>query len=487
MHDWTFDKKKCFLIWDSTLKQQQQSKLGRPCARQYCWCVEINKTHIVTVPGALKFGSIEVLVGLKLAVEADRFRFCHLRLADLAVLVPIVLGVEVVQRLVPVPVLFARRARVRVLWEAVFGRGMTTEATPVGAYSLTVIKGCKGMIRDSHLRWSETGAGPRFVGTANTHGISQVRYCTKVVWTQTWCTDCERNQRGNGSSFFRRDGGAETIAWLPSCRMSLLVSRLLGIEFESESRIPICWPLETLMSCCPFMFLCLFISNQCLFKPESTRVYRFNSSLAGAGSGLYPSLTLSPSSRSTVYTCCPWWTPPMIRYLICRRVLCKFLLNQKLYSTKKKIRYGRPCHLNSFRRVGSCGIWPQNDYSSLLTSARNTSQRWTKDWCFGELNWPTGCEKPLNVLFARFLLPTPRWPNSQVPFLHILSFTTSVGGVDAVSNPKKYFMPQFFWWRHSRCRGRIKFWVIAMFSAVQPARSVPPQIPNCLCLPRFRR
>jgi len=56
-------------------------------------------------------------------VEADRFGFCHLRLAaNLAVLVPIVLGVEVVQRLVPVPVLFARRARVQVLQEAVSGR-----------------------------------------------------------------------------------------------------------------------------------------------------------------------------------------------------------------------------------------------------------------------------------------------------------------------------------------------------------------------------
>lgn len=97
------------------MKQQQQSKLGRPCVRQYCRYVEINKTHIVTVPVALKFGSIEVLVGLKLVVDADSFGFCHLRLADLAVLVPIVLGVEVVQRLVPVPVLFARRARVRVL------------------------------------------------------------------------------------------------------------------------------------------------------------------------------------------------------------------------------------------------------------------------------------------------------------------------------------------------------------------------------------
>ena len=82
----------------------------------------MHNTHKVTVPGDLKFGSIEVLVGLKLAVEADRFGFCHLRLADLAVLVPIVLGVEVVQRLVPVPVLFARRAHVRVLLEAVSGR-----------------------------------------------------------------------------------------------------------------------------------------------------------------------------------------------------------------------------------------------------------------------------------------------------------------------------------------------------------------------------
>ena len=57
------------------------------------------------IPSALEIGGIQVLVGLELAIETDRLGLSNLGLSDLAILVSVELGAEVVQRRMPIAVL----------------------------------------------------------------------------------------------------------------------------------------------------------------------------------------------------------------------------------------------------------------------------------------------------------------------------------------------------------------------------------------------
>jgi hypothetical protein len=65
-----------------------------------------------SIPSALDIGGIQVLVGLKLAIEADRLGLGDRRRSDLAILVSMKFGAEVVKRRVPIPVLLAHREKV---------------------------------------------------------------------------------------------------------------------------------------------------------------------------------------------------------------------------------------------------------------------------------------------------------------------------------------------------------------------------------------
>jgi hypothetical protein len=68
----------------------------------------IGETHGAgSTPSALDIGGVQVLVGLKLAIEADGLCLSDRRRSDLAILVSMKFRAEVVQRRVPIPVLLS--------------------------------------------------------------------------------------------------------------------------------------------------------------------------------------------------------------------------------------------------------------------------------------------------------------------------------------------------------------------------------------------
>jgi len=98
------------------------------------------------------------------------------------------------------------------------------------------------------------------------------------------------------------------------------------------------------------------------------------------------------------------------------------------------------------------------------------------------------------LLFQRTELANRLWEASQRAFRELLASqpgaqTPAVafnidGGVVCGAEPEKISHPPN---KKKRFEKESNSASLAMFSAVQPARSVPPQIPNCLCLRRLRR